>query len=76
LLGGDATEIAAGSLISGMRDNYWIFLGFLFLILVFKVVAMAVTTGSGGVGGIFAPSFIWEGLRVLWLPGSLILCLL
>ena len=29
---------------------------FLALILVFKVVAMAVTGGSGGVGGIFAPS--------------------
>jgi len=28
----------------------------LFLILIFKVVAMAITTSSGGVGGIFAPT--------------------
>lgn len=33
----------------------WLIL-FLGLILVFKIVAMAVTGGSGGVGGIFAPS--------------------
>ena len=33
----------------------WLIL-FLGLILIFKVVAMAVTGGSGGVGGIFAPS--------------------
>ncbi len=62
LLGGDATEIAAGSLIANMRDNYWIFLGFLIFILFFKVIAMAATTGSGGVGGIFAPSLYMGGV--------------
>jgi chloride channel protein, CIC family len=62
LLGGDASEIATGSLISDMRHNYWIFLGFLSLILVFKVIAMAITTGSGGVGGIFAPSLYMGGV--------------
>ncbi len=62
LLGGHATEIAAGSLIAGMRENYWIFLSFLILILAFKVVAMAVTSGSGGVGGIFAPSLYMGGV--------------
>lgn len=62
LLSGDATEIAAGSLISVLRNNYWVFLGFLILILVFKVIAMAATTGSGGVGGIFAPSLYMGGV--------------
>ena len=62
LLSGDATEIAAGSLIAPMRDNYWVFLGFLIFILIFKVVAMAATTGSGGVGGIFAPSLYMGGV--------------
>jgi chloride channel protein, CIC family len=62
LLGGNATEIAAGSLIANMRDNYWIFLGFLIFILIFKVIAMAATTGSGGVGGIFAPSLYMGGV--------------
>jgi chloride channel protein, CIC family len=62
LLSGDATEIAAGSLIAGVRDHYWIFLGFLVCILFFKVIAMAATTGSGGVGGIFAPSLYMGGV--------------
>ncbi len=62
LLGGVATEIAAGSLIATLRDHYWVFIGFLVLILVFKVIAMAATTGSGGVGGIFAPSLYMGGI--------------
>lgn len=35
---------------------------FLGLIIIFKVVAMAVTNGSGGVGGIFAPSLFVGGV--------------
>jgi CIC family chloride channel protein len=35
---------------------------FLGLILIFKVIAMAVTNGSGGVGGIFAPSLFMGGV--------------
>jgi CIC family chloride channel protein len=35
---------------------------FLGLILIFKVLAMAVTGGSGGVGGIFAPSLFMGGV--------------
>ena len=37
-------------------DSIWYLILFLGLIMVFKVVAMALTGGSGGVGGIFAPS--------------------
>ncbi len=43
------------SLFGDFSNIAWLIL-FLALILVFKVVAMAVTGGSGGVGGIFAPS--------------------
>ncbi|MEG1497877.1 MAG: chloride channel protein [Bacteroidales bacterium] len=38
------------------RDNPWVFLGFAALIVFLKVIAMALTNGSGGVGGVFAPS--------------------
>lgn len=44
---------------SSTAVNMLIFLG---LILIFKVVAMAVTNGSGGVGGIFAPSLFMGGI--------------
>ncbi len=62
LLGGDPTEIAGSSFFYGVIDNFWIFILFLLAILFLKVVAMAVTTGSGGVGGIFAPSLFVGGV--------------
>lgn len=62
LLSGNIKEIAFGSLFFQFTDHVWIFLGFLVLILIFKVVAMAVTNGSGGVGGIFAPSLYMGGI--------------
>lgn len=45
--------------LSSSTVHLLIFLG---LILIFKVVAMAVTNGSGGVGGIFAPSLFMGGV--------------
>jgi CIC family chloride channel protein len=61
LMTGQSTELANGSFIYAFKDNFWIFTGFLALIVVFKVVAMSVTTGSGGVGGIFAPALFMGG---------------
>ncbi len=36
-------------------NNLWFFIGFLFVLMVFKIIATSVTIASGGVGGIFAP---------------------
>lgn len=56
LLINDKTDGLINETLFGDFTNIaWLIL-FLGLILVFKVVAMAVTGGSGGVGGIFAPS--------------------
>ena len=44
---------------------------FLCLVLVLKVIAMAVTTGSGGVGGIFAPTLFMGGVSGFILAGIL-----
>ncbi|MDR1878807.1 MAG: chloride channel protein [Bacteroidales bacterium] len=38
------------------EHNEWLLLGFLFLLLILKTFATAFTTGSGGIGGVFAPS--------------------
>jgi CIC family chloride channel protein len=62
LLSGNAMELANGSIFYQFRDHIWIFIAFLALILFFKVIAMAVTNGSGGVGGIFAPSLFMGGV--------------
>ncbi|PKQ65491.1 chloride channel protein [Labilibaculum filiforme] len=56
LLDGDHTHLVSSSIFYFLKDNYWMLLGYVLLILGFKVVASTVTTGSGGVGGIFAPS--------------------
>lgn len=53
---GNANDLLNNSLFFPWKDNAYVVLLFFLGILVFKVVAMAATTGSGGVGGIFAPS--------------------
>lgn len=66
ILDGRGHELANNSLFFQLKDNFWFFLGFLGLILIFKVVATAVTNGSGGVGGIFAPSLFMGGVSGLF----------
>jgi len=62
ILSGHSADLANGSVFYNMKDNrYWL-LVFLCLVLVLKVIAMAVTTGSGGVGGIFAPTLFMGGV--------------
>lgn len=62
LLNGNPIEITHGSLFYYLHDNFWMFGLFLLLILMFKVVATAVTNGAGGVGGIFAPTLFMGGI--------------
>jgi CIC family chloride channel protein len=62
LLNGNAIDLANFSMFHQFRNHFWIFTLFLSLILVFKVIAMSVTNGSGGVGGIFAPTLFMGGV--------------
>ncbi len=61
LMTGGAEELTNGTLFYSFRDQTGWLLLFLFLVMVLKVVAMAVTNGSGGVGGVFAPSLFIGG---------------
>ncbi len=56
LLNGDHTDLVNNSIFYFLKDNYWMLLGYVVLVIGFKVIASTVTTSSGGVGGIFAPS--------------------
>ena len=49
-------DLLDNSMFYGFRENPWFFVIFLLSLLFFKVIAMSVTTASGGVGGIFAPT--------------------
>ncbi|MCY1634275.1 chloride channel protein [Marinifilum sp. D737] len=62
LLDGNHTHLVNNGIFYFLKDNYWLLLGYVVLILGFKVIASTVTTGSGGVGGIFAPSLFLGGV--------------
>ncbi len=56
LLGGNVEGILDGSIFYADRGNMWFILGFIALIILTRVFATSATTGSGGIGGTFAPS--------------------
>jgi CIC family chloride channel protein len=62
ILSGKTNDLFANSVFYNFSDNQWIFLLFLIILLVMKVIAMAITTGSGGIGGVFAPSLFMGGV--------------
>ncbi|WP_242610486.1 chloride channel protein [Ancylomarina subtilis] len=62
LINGNVDGLVNNSIFYFLRDHYWLLLGYVVLILAFKVIASTVTTGSGGVGGIFAPSLFLGGV--------------
>nr|MBP7509144.1 chloride channel protein [Prolixibacteraceae bacterium] len=58
ILFGKGDELFKHSFFTDIPSDSMIFFALLFLLLIFKVVAMAATNGAGGVGGIFAPSLM------------------
>jgi CIC family chloride channel protein len=62
ILTGNYISLANGSVFYAYRNDFWILIIFLMLVLIFKVVAMSVTTASGGIGGVFAPSLFMGGI--------------
>ncbi|MDP3913745.1 MAG: chloride channel protein [Bacteroidota bacterium] len=53
---GHGADLLNNSVFFNWKSDPYVLLVILFLILIFKVFAMAITTASGGVGGIFAPT--------------------
>ncbi len=67
LLHGDVGALVANSPFYSIRDHSALFLLYVSLIFLMKVVAMAVTNGAGGVGGVFAPSLFTGGVSGFFL---------
>lgn len=61
ILGGQQAELLANSPFFSWGNNSWLFLAFMCLLIFFKVIATAITTGAGGIGGIFAPTLFIGG---------------
>jgi CIC family chloride channel protein len=56
LLNGQIDMVTENSIFYAFRENFPMIVLFLILIVFFKIFASAATNGSGGTGGIFAPS--------------------
>ena len=56
IFNGQGADLLNNSLFTEWKDNAYLILIVLAGILLFKVIAMAATTASGGIGGIFAPT--------------------
>lgn len=67
LLMGNPEEILARSWWFSRIQDPWIFLGAILGIILVKAIATGVTTGAGGVGGVFAPSLFLGGLSGFFL---------
>ncbi len=50
------------SAISINHNNVWMIIAFFVLLVTFKVIAMSLTFGAGGIGGVFAPTLFTGGL--------------
>lgn len=62
LINGNAQAVFDWSLFQPYNDNQYVFVGYLLMIVIFKIFASAATNGAGGVGGIFAPSLFMGSL--------------
>ena len=62
LLDSNIDTVVQGSMFYGFHNNTWVMILFLLSLVGFKAFATATTTGSGGVGGIFAPSLFMGGV--------------
>lgn len=56
LLNGDYKEIMNHSLFFDQKENLLLVIGLIFVLILLKVIASAITFGAGGIGGVFAPS--------------------
>lgn len=62
ILTGNSSQLSEHSIFHSIADNAFFFLFFLFLIIFLKVIATSFTTGSGGIGGVFAPALFVGGV--------------
>ncbi len=67
LLNGNTEGLPIDKIFSFVMQNNWYILIYLGMLILLKVVAMAITNGSGGVGGIFGPTLFVGGVTGYWL---------
>lgn len=63
LLVGNSRSVMENSVFAGYFSQFGMVMLFMFLMIIFKVVASSATNGAGGVGGIFAPTLFLGGIN-------------
>ena len=56
VLKGNIDAVVENNIFNTLTDNIWVVVSLLSGLVLFKVVAMSLTVGAGGVGGVFAPT--------------------
>lgn len=69
MLNGHGYELLENSRFSIFDEEQGFFLLFVFILIFLKVIAAALTLGSGGIGGIFAPSLFVGGVTGYFFSG-------
>ncbi|MDX1270791.1 chloride channel protein [Bizionia paragorgiae] len=62
LIAGNPEKAITNNIFNFNLSNSWIVIGLLAGLVLFKVIASALTFGAGGVGGIFAPTLFMGGI--------------
>jgi CIC family chloride channel protein len=61
IMTGDSDQLLNNTALYEFRDISWVFLLFVVVLIFTKVIATALTTEAGGIGGIFAPAAVMGG---------------
>jgi len=62
ILGGNPEDIINHSIFAQFKNDFYWFIFFLAALIFTKIIAVGITTGSGGIGGVFAPSLFVGGI--------------
>ncbi len=62
IIAGNADQLIDNTIFYFIRDYEWVMISFLIVLVLLKVVATALTTEAGGIGGIFAPAAVSGGI--------------
>ncbi|MGK7397908.1 MAG: chloride channel protein [Candidatus Cyclobacteriaceae bacterium M3_2C_046] len=66
-LSGETSYLFNNTIFFDLRENFWVMWVLMLLVVLLKSIATSVTFGSGGIGGIFAPSlFMGSNLGLLF----------
>jgi CIC family chloride channel protein len=62
IMNGESEQILLHSYAYEYKDNIYVFMGYIVLLILLKIIATSITIEAGGIGGIFAPAAVTGGL--------------